>query len=278
MNFTGSLPLCGREPVLLSAPPLPSSGNRPGLRVIFAPVTKISLLLSPETPPRLPRRAFLRYAGAASAGAALLLTGCSTDDDPAPTTTVTATGESISLGGTTDAALMNMLQAGKQIMVAFYKKLLDTPPSWLTGTDLAVVQQLSAHQDIHRNFLKSAVASLRTSTTTINYLGTLSTDLTAVSTADRTTTLTTALSLHNVLASAANGAARYTGRDTLLTLLGQLTSVDSRHATALAGLLGVSPFDSLTDSRTIARKPTEAIAVLNTYLAFGSRLLSGSLA
>ncbi len=223
----------------------------------------------------------MRYAGAASAGAALLLAGCSTDDDPAATTTTTttATGESVSLGGSTDLALINLLQAGKQISAAFYKKLLDAPPSWLTGADLVALQQIRAHQAIHRDFLKSAVNSLRGSTANPAYaLGDLVTDLSAVTITDRTATLTAALNLHNVLTSAAIGAARFTVREALLTLLGQLASIDGRHAVVLATQLGTSVFDPVTDSRNTSRKPSDVIVVLNTYLPFGSRLLTGSLA
>lgn len=258
------------------------SGNRPAVGVIFAAVKKTPLTFSLETARPLPRRAFLRYVGASAAAGSLLLAGCKGDDPDSPTPE-NPTGATVSLGGTLDVALLNLLQAGKQITTALYQKLLTPPPAWLTGADLALVQTIAAHAAVHRDFLKAAVNSLRTAAANPAYaLADLPTDLTSINFADRTAPLTAALTLENILVSTATGAARYGTRESVTTLLGQLVSVGGRHAATLAALLPAAsiadPQELPIDARNLTRRPSEAIAALNPYLAFGSRLLSSGLA
>ncbi len=258
-------------------------GNRSALGVIFAPVTKFSLLFCPTRAPHVPRRAFLRYAGATSAGAALLLAGCK-KDDPQPTTVVSSNGESVALGSG-DIALLNLLQAGKQLSTDLLNQLLRVSPAVLTGSELALIRDMQAQQKVQRDALKAAVNATRlvASTPALN-LPDLPSDFSAVDFTQRATALAAAHTLLDTLVAGAAGSLRYTSRGAIMTLIGQVLSVDARHAATLGSLLASPVFTdpqeagSVTDSRNRSLRPQETATALNTSIKSGSRLLTNNLA
>ena len=247
-------------------------------------MTKLPIFFSPGAAPGLPRRTFLRYTGAASVGVALLLAGCKDDDDdpvnPAP---ASSNGQAVGLGSG-DTQLINLLQAGKQISAELLRRLIATPPAGLGGADLALVRAIGEQQTVHRDVLKAAANAARTvAGTPLLNLPELTLDFSTVVLTDSASALTAALTLLNTLIAGAAGALRHTSRSTMLTLLGQILSVDARHAATLAALL---PGGALNDpqetpgpdARNRALRPSETATALNNYLASGSRIITASLA
>lgn len=259
-------------------------GNRPALGVIFAAVTKSLLLFSPGAAPRLPRRAFLRYAGATSAGAALLLAGCKKAGTTITTTTTTPTGEAVTLGSG-DVALINLLQAGKQLAATLLDRIVVRPDVLgLTSTDLALLTAIRDQQTVHRDALKAAANANRSLASNLAFsLPDLPADFSAVDFTRRAPALTAVHTLLNTLVAGAAGMLRYSPRAATLTLLGQVLSVDARHAATLARLLPAAtvaftdPQDSAPDARNRSLRPAELVAALNPMITFGSRLVSSNL-
>lgn len=248
--------------------------------VIFVPVTNTA---SPAAS-RLPRRDFLRYAGATSAAAALLLTGCK-DDATTTDTTPDPNAATVSLGSTTDVALLNLLQASKQITAELYKRIVAAPPAGFFTSEVDLLRNIQTHKAIHRDFLKAAVNSLRTRASDAMYsLADLTFDFSKVTLNTPAGALNALLTLENLTIRTTVGVARYVTREKLLTTFSQIMSVDARHAATLADLpsaVGASAFDPqdvAPDARNYSQLPSVTIPLLNTYLAAGSRLLIGNLA
>ncbi len=217
-------------------------------------------------------------------GAALLLAGCKDDDDdPITPTTVNSNGQTVSLGGG-DIQLINLLQAGKQISAELLRRLTATPPAGLGGADLALVRAISEQQTVHRDVLKAAANATRTvAGTPLLNLPELPLDFSTVVLTDSASALTAALTLLNTLVAGAAGALRHTSRSTILTLMGQVLSVDARHAATLAALLPAAALNDPQetpgpDARNRALRPSETATALNNYLASGSRIITASLA
>ena len=246
-------------------------------------MTKSSLFFSPDAVPQLPRRAFLRYAGATTAGAALLLAGCKKDDPTPPTTTATPTGETVALGSG-DVALLNLLQAGKQLVVDLLGRIVATATALnLSVAELALLTAIRDQQIIHRDALKAAANANRTAVNNPTLsLPDLPADFSSLTLNERTSVLTSALGLLNTLVAGAAGGLRYAGRSATMTLLGQVLSVDARHATTLARMLPgaalTDPLGAAPDARNRTLRPSELAAVLNPLITFGSRLVAGNLA
>ncbi len=258
------------------------SGNRPGAGVIFVAVNQQSLFFSADGAAPLPRRAFLRYAGAASAGAALLLAGCKdTSDDPTNNTaTANPNGESVGLGSG-DVALINLIQAGKQLSVELFRQLLLTPNNLsLTPSELGLLTAIRDQQRVQRDTLKAAANTNRTGTSALN-IKDLPVDFASLTLNERTAALTAALSHLNTLVAGAAGGLRYASGGRTMTLLGQILSVDARHAATVARMLPTAALTDVTasgDARNRALRPSETATAFNLLITSGSRLLTGSLA
>lgn len=212
---------------------------------------------------------------------ALVLAGCK-KDDPQPTAILNTSGETVLLGSG-DTALLNLMQAGKQLSTDLLDRILKVSPAVLTTNELALVRDMQAQQKIHRDALKAAVNSARTvaSPQALN-LADLPADFSAIDFTQRAAPLAAAHSLLNTLVAAAAGAMRYTARAATLTLLGQVLSVDARHAATLGSLLAVptytDPQDGAPDARNRTLRPAQTAAALNASIKSGSRLLTNNLA
>ena len=242
-------------------------------------MTKPSLFFPSGPGAHLPRRAFLRYAGAASAGAALLLaTGCKGGGDTStPSAPTTSNGESVSLGSG-DVAIINLLQAGKQVSVLLLERVAATLPE--PAKRLVITMQ--GQQIIHREVLKAAANTSRAAASSAALsLRDLPADFNSLDLSTPTAALSAALGLFNTLVAGAAGAMRYTARGATLTLLGQVLSVDARHAATLAGLAtapsALDPSTTGPDARNRALTPAQTATALNALIQSGSRLLTASL-
>ena len=213
------------------------------------------------------RRSFFMYAGATAGATALVLAGCSKDEENTPG------GNLVSLGGGDDFAVLNFAYALEQLEAAFYTTLRDGAYYKGLATNSAekqVLDDLYYHEVIHREFFKAALGTKAIKGLTPNF--------TAINMADRTSVLGAAKSFEDLGVSAYNGAGQYLTSPLYLTLAGKIVSVEARHAALIRDLISEGTFVGsdvvtvTTNSLEISRTPTDVVAMANKFLAEGSML------
>lgn len=179
-----------------------------------------SPLLPPEAPAsaQLSRRRF--FGGLAGVSAAVLIAGCDSDGDD-------ASGD-VTLDFSTDIGVLNYAYALEQLEAAFYSQVVASPYSGI-GSELAIFQDLKAHEVVHRDLFKAALGT--------NAIGSLTVDFSSINFADRASVLATARAFEDLGVSAYNGAGRFIKSAAYLTLAGKIVSVEARHAAVIRALL-----------------------------------------
>lgn len=179
-----------------------------------------SPLLAPDAPTgaRLSRRRF--FGGLAGVSAAALIAGCDSNDD--------ASGD-VTLDFSTDIGVLNYAYALEQLEAAFYSQIVASPYSGIASAELAIFQDLKAHEVIHRDLFKAALGT--------NAIGSLTVDFSSINFADRASVLATARAFEDLGVSAYNGAGRFIKSAAYLTLAGKIVSVEARHAAVIRALL-----------------------------------------
>ncbi|MDO7850152.1 ferritin-like domain-containing protein [Hymenobacter convexus] len=206
------------------------------------------------------RRSFFQYAGATAGATALVLAGCSKDNDP----TTTTTAGTVSLG-TGDVGVLNYAYALEQLEAAFYAQVVKTPAAdFLTG-ELAYFTQIAAHEAIHRDFLKAAITSAGGS-----LLPTLTPIFTTINFSSRASVLNAAKTFEDLGVAAYNGAGILLKSQAYLTIAGQIVSVEARHAAYVRDLLAPGSFadDNQVDATGLDKQltPTDVIAAAQPFI------------
>lgn len=210
------------------------------------------------------RRLFLRYAGAVTAGGALLA-ACKGEDNP---DTIMATVDL----GTGDVGILNYAYALEQLEAAFYTQVIATPFSGMTAAETQLLTDIRDHEVIHREFFKAALGT--------NAIGSLTPNFAGINFSDRSSVLNTAKAFEDLGVSAYNGAGNLIKDANYLLIAGKIVSVEARHAAAIRDLLSpksgsfagddiVTPADGLD----AASKPA---AVLPTAQKFVKTPISGA--
>jgi hypothetical protein len=219
---------------------------------------------SSHLPETLPRRAFFRYAGAT----ALVLTACDTADDPAvssiPNGNSTTTDGAISLGAG-DVGLLNYAYVFKQLEADFYARAVATT-GILSADEGLIFQQIATHEAIHRDFFKISLTRAASS----QVLRTLTPQFAADAFATRASLLATAQKLEDLGVAAYNGAGPLFATANYLGVIGQLVSVEARHAAYIRSLVEPGSFaaDGLIDANGLdhALTPTAALAIAQDFI------------
>ena len=227
----------------------------------------------------LQRRSFLRYTGVAGlAAGSLALTGCDDLlDEIFNNPNVPANLLEVSVGSG-DFGVLNYAYALEQLEAAFYAAVLTS--SYYAGASAAerqVMQDLEAHERIHRDFLKKAIAA--NGGTPIRDL---MPDFTTINFSSRASVLGAAKAFEDLGVSAYNGAGKLISNPAYLTLAGKIVSVEARHAALIRDLLSNGTFvgsDVVNPSNglEISKTPAQVVAVANTFLKKGSKLNVSSL-
>lgn len=226
------------------------------------------------------RRSFFMYAGATAGATALVLAGCSKDNDP-------VTSNNLINVGSGDTGVLNYAYALEQLEAGFYTKLRDGNyyKSTATAAEKAILDDLYYHEVIHREFFKAAITSGRISDS-------LTPDFSKIDFNSRTSVLGTAMAFEDLGVAAYNGAGQYISSPLNLTLAGKIVSVEARHAAIIRDLVQEGSFvtnDVVTltsannspsalgrgdanSSQERSKTPSEVVAVANTFLAEGSKL------
>ncbi|RYY19712.1 MAG: hypothetical protein EOO36_05175 [Cytophagaceae bacterium] len=204
-----------------------------------------------------------------------------------PALTVLSTTMSV---GTGDAGVLNYAYALEQLEAAFYTQVRSG--TYYLGlasgsAEKLVLDDLYYHEVIHRDFLKAALTNAGATP-----LKDLTIDFSSISFNSRTAVLSTAKAFEDLGVAAYNGAGRYIIAPSYLSLAGKIVSVEARHAALIRDLLAESSFVGndvvalTTANKTLgdpnyapansslerSMSPTEVVAIVNTFLAPGSKL------
>lgn len=184
-----------------------------------------SPVISPEHPSLLVgRRLFLRYAGFTAASASLLVTACSKNDNIAGN----PTPQAVDLGAG-DVGILNYAYALEQLEAAFYTQVVATPYSGMSSEEMTILTEIRDHEQIHRDFFKTAIGSAAIPALTPNFG--------AINFNDRNSVLTAARTFEDLGVSAYNGAGKLIKDVNYLLLAGKIVSVEARHAAIIRDLL-----------------------------------------
>ncbi|NML67392.1 ferritin-like domain-containing protein [Hymenobacter sp. RP-2-7] len=239
------------------------------------------------------RRSFFMYAGATAGATALVLAGCSKDDNN--------TTPGMLDVGTGDGGILNYAYALEQLEAAFYAQVRTSSYYMASGTPAAVKQvfdDLALHEAIHRDFLKAALTA-----NSITPLKDLTPNFSSIDFTTLNGILSAARTFEDTGVAAYNGAGRYLTNNTFLGLAGKIVSVEARHAALIRDMITYNSFVSSDVVNTFtpasgdpgtgtpsltpgngnpvaggerSRKPQDVLSAVNNYLADGSKLSANS--
>ena len=219
----------------------------------------LTMLPGQLEPVKVGRRLFLRYAGAAVAGGAVL-SSCKDEENP---TTVPSTVDL----GTGDIGILNYAYALEQLEAAFYDQVIKTPYTGMTDAEKTLLTDIRDHEIIHREFFRAAIPAA-------NRIADLSPNFTAINFSDRASVLGTAKAFEDLGVAAYNGAGPLIKDATYLTLAGKIVSVEARHAAAIRDLLNPKSADFAGDDIVApttgldpATKPADVLPTAQKYVA-----------
>jgi len=217
----------------------------------------------PDQPLYVPikRRSFFMYAGATAGATALVLAGCSKDDDNNVSRIDVGSG---------DGGILNYAYALEQLEAAFYAQVRTSAYYTAAGTPAAIKQvfdDLALHEAIHRDFLKAALTSKN-----ITPLKDLKTDFSSIDFSSLNGILTAARTFEDTGVAAYNGAGRYLSDNALLGLAGKIVSVEARHAALIRDMITYNSFVSSDVVNTFS--PTLPANATTAYTGDGTPSLT----
>lgn len=207
----------------------------------------------------LKRRTFIKYAGASAGVAALVVTGCSDDDDD------NKMNNGVDLGSG-DTGILNYAYALEQLEAAFYTMVVSNSAfaTTFSSGEQAILTDIRDHEIAHREFFKTALGA--------NAIGDLEVDFSAVNFANRMSVLTTAKTFEDLGVSAYNGAGNLLTDVNLLLVAGKIVSVEARHAAAIRDLINPKSTDFAGDDVIDANgldgalMPSEVLAAADPFI------------
>ena len=202
----------------------------------------------------MPRRAFLRAAGATAATAGLVLAGC---DSPDPTP-VPVNPNLLALGYG-EAGLLNYIYLLEQLEAAFYQKVVDAPPADLLPDDKAFFADLRDHELVHRQTIRFA---LGTSAYDANLTTPLAFNFSTLTLTTRAGVLAAAQQFEDLGVAAYAGALRLVSTPVLLSLLAKISSVEARHAALVRDLR--TPGSFAGDDVVVNTAPLQSVSLAKT--------------
>lgn len=213
--------------------------------------------------PKMHRRRFLLFTGAAASAALVVATGCTSD------TNVPNVGEETGINlGSGDVGILNYAYALEQLEAAFYTQVMTSPFSGITATESALLADIRDHEIAHREFFKNALGSNAIPELTVNF--------SAIKFNDRSSVLNTAKAFEDLGVAAYNGAGKLIADAGYLGLAGKIVSVEARHAAWIRDLLSNGSFADLASLTALgangangldaAKDPKDVLPVAQTFL------------
>lgn len=213
--------------------------------------------------PKMHRRRFLLFSGAAASAALVAATGCSGD------TNVPDVGRETGINlGSGDVGILNYAYALEQLEAAFYTQVIASPFSGITTAESALLADIRDHEIAHREFFKNALGSNAIPELTVNF--------TSINFSNRDSVLNTAKAFEDLGVAAYNGAGKLIASKDYLLLAGKIVSVEARHAALIRDLINNGSFADLnslsslgannTNGLDAARDPKDVLPIAQTFL------------
>jgi ferritin-like protein len=205
------------------------------------------------------RRRFFQLAGGV-AGAGLLLAACRKVSSS--TTTYIGSG---------DTALLNYLYILEQVEAAFYTQAVATPYYGLTTSESQLLTDVRDQEIAHREFLKALIGK--------DAIPKIVCDFSAVTFADRTSVLTYAIAIEDLVVSGFNGCVHLFSNTGYVLPISKMVTVEARHSAYFRDILTYNSFgnSSVIDANGLdqAAPPATVLGIAQGYIQtrFDSRQL-----
>ena len=177
------------------------------------------------------RRGFFKRAGLGlgAAAAATTLQACDLNDSP-------VVARAVTLDFSSDVGVLNYAYALEQLEAAFYSAVVadDSFRTTFDADERSILQDLEAHESIHRDFLAAAIQRAAGASAV---LSDLDVDFSDVDLTSRRGVLEAAQMFEDTGVGAYNGAGRFFESADFLLIAGKIVSVEARHASVISGLL-----------------------------------------
>jgi len=195
------------------------------------------------------RRRFLQLAGGI-AGAGILVASCRRT--PASTVYI----------GSGDRALLNYLLIVEELQTNFYTQANITEYYGATAMELEFLADMRDQQIAHKQLLKAMLGA--------SAIPDIVTNLSPVTYADRTSTLTHAILFQDLAVAAYNGAVQYFTNTSYVLLAAKIASVEARQGAYARDILAPNTFadSAVVDTNGLdqALSPKVVMATLGTYI------------
>ena len=208
------------------------------------------------------RRQFFQQVGGAAGLAVLTVTGCDSNDGGM------SGPQTVTLDFSDDFGVLNYAYALEQLEAAFYATAAANFYGDSGSMEEQYVQDLAAHEGIHRDFLAEAIPALGG-----ELIPNLKVDFSGIDFSSRGEVLATAKLLEDTGVSAYNGAGIYLEDPDLVAVAGKIVSVEARHAASVRSLVnpGSTDFagDDVVDSQSGLDRATAPSDVLSAVADTG---------
>ena len=208
-----------------------------------------------RTFPTVPRRSFLKFAGAtvlASAAAGLL-----------PRNLLAQSQGAVNLGSG-DVGVLNYAYALEQLEAAFYTKVVGSFYAGINSRERQILSDIHQHEVAHRSFFRAALGSAA--------IPELQFDFSTIDFRSRASVLQTAKTFEDTGVGAYNGAGQLLRDPNHLLAAGRIVSVEARHAATLRDLLNprTSAFagDDIVDGFGLGavERPSAVLRIVAPYI------------
>lgn len=201
------------------------------------------------------RRNFLRFTGMAGASAALIVTGCTKEDN--------GEGENNGVNlGSGDIGVLNYAYALEQLEAAFYTQVAASPYSGISDLERQYMEEIRDHEIAHREFFKNALGN--------QAIGPLAVNFDSINFSSRDSVLATAKAFEDLGVSAYNGAGKLLTSPDFLLLAGKIVSVEARHAALIRDLISNGTFadNTVIDANGLdtSRSPMEVLQIASAFV------------
>jgi len=196
------------------------------------------------------RRRFFQLAGGI-AGAGILLSACNK-----------RTGPSTTYVGSGDTGLLNYFYILQQLEADFYTQAVATPYYGMDASEEQLLTDVRDHEIAHAGLLQNLLGA--------NAITKIVTNFSAVNFADRTSVLSHAYAIEDLVISGYNGAAQLFVNTSYVLQLAKMVSVEARHSAYFRDILN---YNSFADSTVIssngldqANTPSVVLASAEAYI------------